>query len=63
MCDVAFEFHITVLSPYHHVLLLGKAINSGFCHLIEQGSLKIAPVHYVRNPSVGRKKEFTFIPE
>lgn len=48
---------ITMLS----VLLLGKATNSGFCHLSEQRSLEIAPAHYVRNPSVGREEEFSFI--
>lgn len=43
------------------MLLLGKPTNSGFCHLSEQRSLKVAPVHYVRNPSMGRQEEFDFI--
>lgn len=58
--DVAFQFLISVLS-YYPVLLLGKAINSGFCHLSEQRSLEIAPVHYVRKPSVGKEEGFSFI--
>lgn len=61
MCDVAFYFLIAVLSSYYPVLLLGKATNSGFCHLREQRSLVIAPVHYVRKPSVGKEEGFSFI--
>lgn len=58
---MAFWFLITALSSYYPVLLLGKATNSGFCHLSEQRSLEIAPVHYMRKPSVGREEEFSFI--
>lgn len=60
VCDVAFYFLVAVLS-YHPVLLLGKATNSGFCHRREQRSLVIAPVHYVRKPSVGKEEAFGFI--
>lgn len=51
------------LQFYHHIILCccwGKQ-QTGFCHLSEQRSLEIAPVHYMRNPSVGREEGFSFI--